>query len=229
MFANVVEQVAGPEGVFDGFRVKVGAIGGCEFTMTVTLDGARPFAVWGVLAPSLDALLQVGHGSPTARIGILLESEPNDANSITLDPVQVDPIFGNRPYTWIGSYSTPTGAPYQRAAAPAGQGQVALLRAPLTAAGGLPEDQYLHDTQGRRIGEPGACRLNLTRPDASTAIARNANARRRDHGFQTVPRVPDRRAVEDAVPRRGLQLHQHAHFTNTPTAPIRARASRTCS
>jgi hypothetical protein len=96
MFANVVEQVAGPEGVFDGFRVKVGAIGGCEFTMTVTLDGARPFAVWGVLAPSLDALLQVGHGSPTARIGILLESEPNDANSITLDPVQVDPIFGQQ-------------------------------------------------------------------------------------------------------------------------------------
>jgi hypothetical protein len=60
------------------------------------------------------------------------------------------------------------------AAAPAGQGQVALLRAPLTAADGLPENHYLHDTQGRRIGEPGAWRLNLTRPDVAAAVARNA-------------------------------------------------------
>ncbi len=70
---------------------------------TVTLDGPLAFEAWGSLAPTPEAMVREEIGAfhanlffngPSARISINLESVPNEESTITLDPVQLDPVFG---------------------------------------------------------------------------------------------------------------------------------------
>lgn len=70
---------------------------------TVALDGPLSFDAWGSLAPTPEGMAREEIGAfhsnfifagQSASISINLESLPNENSTITLDPVQKDPVFG---------------------------------------------------------------------------------------------------------------------------------------